>query len=46
MAMTPRHGRAGWLAERSAGSEDAGAALVAIVLGAASTQVSSASASA
>lgn len=30
--MTPRHGRAGWLAERSAGHEDAGARLVAVVL--------------
>jgi len=33
--MVPRHGRAGWLAERSAGHEDAGARLVAIVLSAA-----------
>jgi dihydroxyacetone kinase-like protein len=34
--MIPRHGRAGWLAERAAGHEDAGARLVAIVLAAAS----------
>jgi dihydroxyacetone kinase-like protein len=33
--MRPRHGRAGWLAERSAGHEDAGARLVAIALAAA-----------
>jgi phosphoenolpyruvate---glycerone phosphotransferase subunit DhaL len=30
--MRPRHGRAGWLAERSAEHEDAGARLVAIRL--------------
>lgn len=35
VSMRPRHGRAGWLAERSAGHEDAGARLVAIILGAA-----------
>jgi phosphoenolpyruvate---glycerone phosphotransferase subunit DhaL len=34
-SMRPRHGRAGWLAERSAGHEDAGARLVAIILAAA-----------
>jgi dihydroxyacetone kinase-like protein len=33
--MTPRHGRAGWLADRSAGHEDGGARLIAIILGAA-----------
>jgi len=33
--MTPRFGRAGWLAERSAGHEDAGARLIAILLAAA-----------
>ena len=32
VAMTPRHGRASWLAERSAGHEDAGARAVAIAL--------------
>jgi dihydroxyacetone kinase-like protein len=35
-SMQPRHGRAGWLAERSLGHEDAGARLVAVALGAAS----------
>jgi dihydroxyacetone kinase len=35
-AMTPRHGRAGWLADRSAGLEDGGARLIAIILSAAS----------
>lgn len=30
--MTPQHGRAGWLAERSMGHEDAGARLVAVIL--------------
>jgi phosphoenolpyruvate---glycerone phosphotransferase subunit DhaL len=35
VGMVPRHGRAGWLAERSAGHEDAGARLVAVVLAAA-----------
>jgi dihydroxyacetone kinase-like protein len=35
VSMVPRHGRAGWLADRSAGHEDAGARLVAIVLAAA-----------
>ena len=30
--MRPRHGRAGWLAERSAGHEDGGARMVAIAL--------------
>ena len=39
VAMTPKHGRAGWLAERSAGFEDPGARLVAIVLGAAAARV-------
>jgi len=38
-AMTPVHGRAGWLAERSAGHEDAGARLVAIALDAAARSV-------
>jgi hypothetical protein len=33
--MDPKHGRAGWLAERSAGHEDAGARLVAIAFTAA-----------
>ncbi len=32
-SMEPRHGRAAWLAERSAGHEDAGARAVAIILG-------------
>jgi dihydroxyacetone kinase-like protein len=32
VSMEPRHGRAGWLAERSAGHEDGGARLVAIAL--------------
>ncbi|HEY1916204.1 MAG TPA: DAK2 domain-containing protein [Streptosporangiaceae bacterium] len=32
--MAPRHGRASWLAERSAGHEDAGARLAALALGA------------
>ena len=31
-SMVPRMGRAGWLAERSAGHEDAGARMVAIIL--------------
>jgi dihydroxyacetone kinase-like protein len=31
-SMVPRIGRAGWLAERSAGHEDAGARMVAIIL--------------
>lgn len=35
-AMRAQHGRAGWLAERSAGHEDGGARLVAILLDAAS----------
>jgi phosphoenolpyruvate---glycerone phosphotransferase subunit DhaL len=35
VSMVPRHGRAGWLADRSAGHEDAGARLVAILLSAA-----------
>jgi dihydroxyacetone kinase len=34
-SMQPRHGRAAWLADRSAGHEDAGARLVAIMLAAA-----------
>lgn len=38
--MVPRHGRAGWLAERSAGHEDGGARLVAIVLNAAAEATS------
>jgi dihydroxyacetone kinase len=37
--MQPRHGRAGWLAERSLGHEDAGARLVALVLHAAAASV-------
>ena len=37
--MKPVHGRAGWLAERSAGHEDAGARLVAIALAAAARSV-------
>lgn len=37
--MRPRHGRAGWLAERSAGHEDAGARLVAIAMHAAAASV-------
>ncbi len=32
--LAPKHGRAAWLSERSAGSPDAGAAAVAIVLAA------------
>jgi phosphoenolpyruvate---glycerone phosphotransferase subunit DhaL len=40
-AMTPQHGRAGWLAERSMGHEDAGARLVAVILGALPTQFKS-----
>lgn len=31
-SMEPRHGRAGWLAERSLGHEDAGARLIALIL--------------
>ena len=42
VGMTPKHGRAGWLAERSAGSEDPGARLVAIVLAAAAGAATSA----
>jgi phosphoenolpyruvate---glycerone phosphotransferase subunit DhaL len=38
-SMQPRHGRAGWLAERSAGHEDAGARMVAIMLAAAARSV-------
>ena len=38
-AMRARHGRAGWLAERSAGHEDAGARMVAIVLRAVAASV-------
>jgi len=34
-SMVPRTGRAGWLAERSAGHEDAGARMVAIIVGSA-----------
>ena len=33
VGMRPRHGRAGWLPERSIGHEDGGARLVAIILG-------------
>jgi phosphoenolpyruvate---glycerone phosphotransferase subunit DhaL len=40
VTMRPRYGRAGWLAERSLGHEDAGARLVAIVLHTASQSVS------
>jgi phosphoenolpyruvate---glycerone phosphotransferase subunit DhaL len=32
LSMRPRHGRAGWLAERSIGHEDAGAHLIAIAM--------------
>jgi dihydroxyacetone kinase-like protein len=39
--MAARHGRAGWLAERSAGSEDAGARLIAIALSGACDGVAS-----
>jgi dihydroxyacetone kinase len=39
-SMQPRHGRAGWLADRSAGHEDAGARLVAIMLAAAARTTS------
>jgi dihydroxyacetone kinase len=39
MSMTPQHGRAGWLADRSMGHEDAGARLVAVILGAAAHSV-------
>jgi len=45
-SMVPRHGRAGWLAERSAGHEDGGARLVAIMLGAAADSVPAAHTSA
>jgi phosphoenolpyruvate---glycerone phosphotransferase subunit DhaL len=38
-SMQPRHGRAGWLVERSAGHEDAGARLVAVMLAAAAKSV-------
>jgi dihydroxyacetone kinase len=38
-SMEARHGRAGWLAQRSAGHEDAGARLVAIMLAAAAKSV-------
>lgn len=38
-SMQPRHGRAGWLAQRSIGHEDGGARLVAIVLAAAARSV-------
>ncbi len=38
-AMRPLHGRSGWLAERSAGHEDAGARLVAIALRAAADAI-------
>lgn len=38
-AMIPRFGRAAWLAERSAGHEDAGARLVAIILGSAARSI-------
>jgi phosphoenolpyruvate---glycerone phosphotransferase subunit DhaL len=44
--MTPRHGRAGWLAERAAGSVDAGARLVALVLAAAAAAIAPAPAGA
>ncbi len=40
-AMSARVGRAGWLAERAAGHEDAGARLVAIAFAAAATAVES-----
>ena len=38
-SMTPQHGRAGWLADRSMRHEDAGAHLVAVILGAAAHSV-------
>ena len=38
-SMRPLHGRAGWLADRSAGHEDAGARLIAIALRAAADAV-------
>ena len=38
--MRAKVGRAGWLAERAAGNVDAGAALVALILAAASRQIS------
>jgi dihydroxyacetone kinase-like protein len=38
-SMHPRHGRAGWLAERSLGHEDAGARFVAVALDAAARSV-------
>ncbi len=41
--IVPRHGRAGWLAERSAGHEDAGARLVAVVLSAAARSLADSS---
>jgi dihydroxyacetone kinase-like protein len=42
VSMLPRHGRAGWLPERSIGHEDAGARLVAIILAAAARSLSTA----
>jgi len=44
-AMEPRHGRAGWLAERSAGHEDGGARLIAILLAAAAASLNPAGSS-
>jgi len=41
-SMRAVHGRAGWLADRSAGHEDAGARMVAVVLAAAARSVTSA----
>ena len=38
-SMRPLHGRAGWLVDRSAGYEDAGARLVAVMLAAAAKSV-------
>ncbi|HZQ16215.1 MAG TPA: DAK2 domain-containing protein [Gaiellaceae bacterium] len=40
--MRPKHGRAGWLADRSAGHEDAGARMVAIALASAAEHTASA----
>jgi dihydroxyacetone kinase-like protein len=40
VSMQPRHGRAGWLVERSIGHEDGGARLVAMVLAAAARSMS------
>jgi dihydroxyacetone kinase-like protein len=44
-AMQARHGRAGWLVERSAGHEDGGARLIAILLAAAAASMTESPAS-